>query len=94
MPVISAIRGCSSVGRAPALQAGGHEFESHHLHSDAKASVQNLENCIKNKIKNNSSYRSSDRNEEKVQTSVLIIVSTMKETNRESLTGGTLPAIK
>ena len=25
-------RGCSSVGRAPALQAGGHEFESHHLH--------------------------------------------------------------
>ena len=26
-------RGCSSVGRAPALQAGGHEFESHHLHS-------------------------------------------------------------
>ena len=25
--------GCSSVGRAPALQAGGHEFESHHLHS-------------------------------------------------------------
>ena len=27
--------GCSSVGRAPALQAGGHEFESHHLHSAA-----------------------------------------------------------
>ena len=27
------IWGCSSVGRAPALQAGGHEFESHHLHS-------------------------------------------------------------
>ena len=26
--------GCSSVGRAPALQAGGHEFESHHLHSE------------------------------------------------------------
>ena len=26
--------GCSSVGRAPALQAGGHEFESHHLHGD------------------------------------------------------------
>ena len=30
------IRGCSSVGRAPALQAGGHEFESHHLHSEAR----------------------------------------------------------
>ena len=27
-----AIRGCSSVGRAPALQAGGQEFESLHLH--------------------------------------------------------------
>ena len=24
--------GCSSVGRAPALQAGGQEFESLHLH--------------------------------------------------------------
>ena len=28
--------GCSSVGRAPALQAGGHEFESHHLHAGIK----------------------------------------------------------
>ena len=27
------IWGCSSVGRAPALQAGGHGFESHHLHT-------------------------------------------------------------
>ena len=25
--------GCSSVGRAPALQAGGQEFESLHLHA-------------------------------------------------------------
>ena len=30
--VAALIWGCSSVGRAPALQAGGHEFESHHLH--------------------------------------------------------------
>ena len=30
------IWGCSSVGRAPALQAGGHEFESHHLHASIK----------------------------------------------------------
>ena len=29
------IWGCSSVGRAPALQAGGHGFESHHLHQSA-----------------------------------------------------------
>ena len=28
------IWGCSSVGRAPALQAGGQEFESLHLHSE------------------------------------------------------------
>ena len=26
--------GCSSVGRAPALQAGGHRFEPVHLHQD------------------------------------------------------------
>src|SRR6185436_13681701 len=26
------IRGCSSAGRAPALQAGGRRFESDHLH--------------------------------------------------------------
>ena len=26
------IRGCSSVGRAPRSQRGGHGFESHHLH--------------------------------------------------------------
>ena len=29
------IWGCSSAGRAPALQAGGHGFESHHLHQTA-----------------------------------------------------------
>ena len=27
-------RGRSSVGRAPALQAGGHEFESRYLHEN------------------------------------------------------------
>ena len=26
--------GCSSAGRAPALQAGGHGFDSHHLHQN------------------------------------------------------------
>ena len=26
------MRGCSSVGRAPALHAGGHRFDSVHLH--------------------------------------------------------------
>ena len=26
------VRGCSSAGRAPALQAGGHRFDPVHLH--------------------------------------------------------------
>lgn len=30
------IRGCSSVGRAPRSQRGGHGFESHHLHQKIK----------------------------------------------------------
>ena len=34
--------GCSSVGRAPALQAGGHEFESHHLHLPGNKTVFRL----------------------------------------------------
>ena len=42
--------GCSSVGRAPALQAGGQEFESLRLHwVEAKAEIQRspyLENRI------------------------------------------------
>ena len=38
------IWGCSSVGRAPALQAGGHEFESHHLHDDNE-SCQTRKDC-------------------------------------------------
>ena len=29
-------RGCSSAGRAPALQAGGHGFEPHHLHQSSR----------------------------------------------------------
>jgi hypothetical protein len=36
-------RGCSSAGRAPALQAGGHRFESGHLH-------QHIDNRIGRKI--------------------------------------------
>ena len=29
---VTPLRGCSSAGRAPALQAGGQEFDSPHLH--------------------------------------------------------------
>ena len=35
--------GCSSVGRAPALQAGGQGFESPHLHSEARKRVSEAE---------------------------------------------------
>ena len=45
------IWGCSSVGRAPALQAGGHGFESHHLHGKlTKLTNLYLENRIQIKI--------------------------------------------
>ena len=49
--------GHSSVGRAPALQAGGREFEPHCLHqlkmsARSEASEQmHLENCIKKRLK-------------------------------------------
>ena len=36
--------GYSSVGRAPALQAGGHEFESRYLHLTERSELF-LENC-------------------------------------------------
>ena len=32
--------GCSSAGRAPALQAGGQEFDSPHLHQGTKEDEQ------------------------------------------------------
>ena len=37
--VSTKIWGCSSAGRAPALQAGGQEFDSPHLHQSAKAGI-------------------------------------------------------
>ena len=49
-PVIK--RGCSSAGRAPALQAGGQEFDSPHLHhllsiEKKKVSKENFKNAGK-----------------------------------------------
>ena len=45
--------GCSSAGRAPALQAGGHGFDSHHLHHPTKGWGQNPSGfeVIENRIK-------------------------------------------
>ena len=43
---IFAIWGCSSVGRAPALQAGGQEFESPHLHQTGSKNRKNPKNKI------------------------------------------------
>ena len=39
--------GCSSVGRAPALQAGGQEFESLRLHCERKFTVNKIEETFK-----------------------------------------------
>ena len=39
--------GCSSAGRAPALQAGGQEFDSPHLHHNFIMKDPYLDNCIK-----------------------------------------------
>ena len=36
--------GCSSAGRAPALQAGGQEFDSPHLHHGNKKLPMNIDN--------------------------------------------------
>ena len=41
--VAARLWGCSSVGRAPALQAGGQGFESPHLHGDRERSGDRTE---------------------------------------------------
>ena len=69
--VAALIWGCSSVGRAPALQAGGHEFESHHLHDDNEANNPTgffgmLKGCLhtgKHTAKSLKGYSKSIRNE-------------------------------
>ena len=44
--------GCSSAGRAPALQAGGQEFDSPHLHQPGRqAGTLFFENCIEEETK-------------------------------------------
>ena len=44
--------GCSSAGRAPALQAGGQEFDSPHLHQpDKKSGNLFFENYIEEETK-------------------------------------------
>ena len=42
--MLNKIRGCSSAGRAPALQAGGHRFDPDHLHHRVSL-VRPLENA-------------------------------------------------
>ena len=39
--------GCSSAGRAPALQAGGHGFDSHHLHQRQVAASKYRSRTVK-----------------------------------------------
>ena len=40
--------GCSSVGRAPALHAGGQEFESLHLHQAHNRGVEDFKEIFHN----------------------------------------------
>ena len=47
-------RGCSSAGRAPALQAGGHGFDSHHLHHFSRRATLWLS------LKNDRDFRQSE----------------------------------
>ena len=42
--------GCSSAGRAPALQAGGQEFDSPHLHQAAKAAEEEIKFFLTQKM--------------------------------------------
>ena len=44
--VAAGLWGCSSVGRAPALQAGGQGFESLHLHCVRKIGHNSLYNVV------------------------------------------------
>ena len=46
--------GCSSAGRAPALQAGGHGFDSHHLHHFSRRATKWLS------LKNDRDFRQSE----------------------------------
>ena len=57
-PVKAKTWGCSSVGRAPALQAGGHRFKSGHLHHNNFLNIVKLffENCIPVRTRIRSSY--------------------------------------
>ena len=76
--------GCSSVGRAPALQAGGQEFESLHLHSVSKDNKKDiretdtatyLENRIlKIKIILKRNIKTSEKNKPNASDNTLVIV--------------------
>ena len=60
------LRGHSSVGRAPALQAGGHEFESRCLHqlqygADFRGGSMHLDNCIRRKTEDRRQREAKDK---------------------------------
>ena len=69
------IWGCSSVGRAPALQAGGQEFESLHLHlSDISDNIiLYLENRILKKMIKYLFYKKMIRDIRGKQTTALFV---------------------
>ena len=56
--------GCSSVGRAPALQAGGQGFESPHLHCERRSHIRTLKTAYTIILQNVSSSKECDAHEE------------------------------
>ena len=62
--------GISSVGRAPALQAGGHEFESRYLHSIIGTTANLLWTVIKCTLKIAYKKRNDKKN---IKTSEVIV---------------------
>ena len=67
------IWGCSSVGRAPALQAGGHEFESHHLHLVSLIIKKELEKPFDSKENQNRKQRKGEATDWYIENCILNI---------------------
>ena len=76
-------RGRSSAGRAPALQAGGQEFESLRLHpSSDKQMALYLENRILNRDKSNLKNLNEDTKDRDIRGCTMRIVQKRKKQNR------------
>ena len=76
------MRGCSSAGRAPALQAGGHRFDPVNLHHTRISRVNGYRGMVK-KVPEKKFFNNSTKSNNKRQTSYLIEMS--KKLNMKGL---------